>query len=98
MKFEIEFVGYMDFDDYDKAKKFAYEMEKSLGFLTRNDLNLYCSDVKRHNIPKDEKRFWIEDYGIWDYGKQLSWSELKDVLNELYNENLKLKGLSVDDE
>ena len=98
MKFELEFVGYMDFDDYEEAKKFGYEMERSLGFLTRNDLNLYLSEVKKHIVTETENRFHIEDYGIWDYGKQLSWSELKDVLNELYDENLKLKDMIENDE
>ena len=47
-RFELEFVGYMNFKDEDEAKKFAYELEEALGFLTRNDCNLYLSDVKEH--------------------------------------------------
>lgn len=42
----------------------------------------------------DEERFIIEDYGIWDTykkNKQLSWSELKEVLNDLWIENQKLR-------
>lgn len=50
----------------------------------------------------DEERFIIEDYGIWDTykkSKQLSWSELKEVLNDLWIENQKLrKGISIDDD
>lgn len=42
----------------------------------------------------DEERFIIEDYGIWDTykkNKQLSWSELKETLNDLWIENQKLR-------
>lgn len=42
----------------------------------------------------DEERFIIEDYGIWDTYKkdeQLSWSELKETLNDLWIENQKLR-------
>lgn len=40
---------------------------------------------------KHDKRFWIEDNGIWDNGKKLTWGELCDVLNELDEENELLK-------
>lgn len=39
----------------------------------------------------ENKRFMIENNGIWDNGKQLTWGELRDVLNELYEENMILK-------
>lgn len=38
-----------------------------------------------------EKRFWIESNGIWDNGKQLTWKELCETLNEIYEENKLLK-------
>lgn len=48
-----------------------------------------------------EERFIIEDYGIWDTyqkSKQLSWSELKETLNDLWIENQKLrKSICADD-
>jgi len=37
------------------------------------------------------ERFIIESNGIWDNGKQLTWKELCDVLNKLYEENELLK-------
>ena len=37
------------------------------------------------------KRFFIETNGIWDNDKQLTWEELCDVLNKLYEENELLK-------
>lgn len=39
----------------------------------------------------ENKRFVINNNGIWDNGKQLNWGELRDVLNELYEENVILK-------
>jgi len=33
----------------------------------------------------------IKNNGIWDNGKQLTWGELRDVLNELHEENMILK-------
>ena len=38
-----------------------------------------------------DKRFFIETNGICDNGKQLTWEELCDVLNKLYEENELLK-------
>lgn len=37
------------------------------------------------------ERFILESNGIWDNGKQLTWGELCDVLNTLYEENKLLK-------
>ena len=41
----------------------------------------------------ENKRFVIEGNAIWDNGKQLTWGDLRDVLNELYEENTTLKQL-----
>lgn len=40
-----------------------------------------------------EKRFYIEAYGIFDtyVDKQLTWAELSDTLNELWEENKSLR-------
>lgn len=40
-----------------------------------------------------EKRFYIEAYGIFDtyVDKQLTWAELSDTLNELWEENKRLR-------
>lgn len=43
------------------------------------------------NEKHEKKRFWIEDNGIWDNGKKLTWRELRDVLNDLNTENEILK-------
>ena len=45
----------------------------------------------RGEIMSENKRFVINNNGIWDNGKQLNWGELRDVLNELYEENVILK-------
>ena len=43
-------------------------------------------------VNMDTKRFEIGANGIWEWRKkELSWRELCDVLNELYEENLRLK-------
>lgn len=40
-----------------------------------------------------EKRFYIEAYGIFDtyVDKQLTWDELRNTLNELWEENKRLR-------
>lgn len=38
-----------------------------------------------------DKRFLIETNGIWDNGKQLTWEDLCNILNKLYEENELLK-------
>ena len=40
------------------------------------------------------ERFVIEIYGIWDNGKQLTWEELCDLINKLYEENKLLKSVA----
>lgn len=45
-RYEIEFVGYMCFTNEEEAREFAYELEKHLGYFTRNDCNLYLSNLK----------------------------------------------------
>lgn len=43
-------------------------------------------------VDMNIKRFEIESNGIWEWRKKaLSWRELCDILNELYEENLRLK-------
>lgn len=44
--------------------------------------------TEKHEHPN---RFLIEANGIWDNGKRLTWEELCNVLNELYEENELLK-------
>lgn len=46
MKFELEFVGYMNFKNRGEALKVGYELEKQLGELTKDNINLYLSNVK----------------------------------------------------
>lgn len=43
------------------------------------------------------ERFIIETYGIWDNGKQLTWEELCDLINKLYEENKLLKSVETID-
>lgn len=45
-KYELCFVGYDEFEDEAKAKEFGFEMEKALGFLTKDNLNLYLANVE----------------------------------------------------
>lgn len=48
-KFELCFVGYMDFKDKEEALEFGCKMEDALGFLTKENLNLYlcqCKEMK----------------------------------------------------
>ena len=42
-------------------------------------------------IQMTNKKFFIESNSIWYNGKQLSWGDLCNVLNELYEENELLK-------
>ena len=43
------------------------------------------------------ERFIIETYGIWDNCKQLTWEELCDLINKLYEENKLLKSVKTID-
>ena len=43
------------------------------------------------------ERFIIETYGIQDNGKQLTWEELCDLINKLYEENKLLKSVKTID-
>ena len=43
------------------------------------------------------ERFIIETYGIWDNCKQLTWEELCDLINKLYEENKLLKSVETID-
>lgn len=47
-----------------------------------------------------EKRFYIENYGIFDtyVDKQLTWGDLCDTLNELWEENQRLRQGNVSEE
>lgn len=49
-RYEIEFIGYMCFTNEEEAKEFAYELEKHLGYFTRNDCNLYLSKMKEMEL------------------------------------------------
>lgn len=46
MKFEFEYVGYMDFKNKEEALEFAYELEEFLGESTKENINLYLSGLK----------------------------------------------------
>lgn len=48
MKFEFEFVGYMDLEDKEKALELGYKLEEKLGELTKDTINLYLSNVEKH--------------------------------------------------
>lgn len=50
--FELEFTGYMNFENEKEAKEFAYELEKHLGWITRNDCSLYCTSIKEMVMDK----------------------------------------------
>jgi len=52
MKFELEFVGYMEFENREEALNLGYELEKTLGELTKNNINLYLSNVQE--MPDEE--------------------------------------------
>ena len=43
------------------------------------------------------ERFIIETYGIQDNGKELTWEELCDLINKLYEENKLLKSVKTID-
>ena len=56
MKFELEFVGYMGFENHEEALDFGYKLEKVLGELTKDNVNLYLSNVQEmpyHDFDKD---------------------------------------------
>lgn len=46
VNFELEFVGYMDFESIDEAREFGYKLEEELGEYTKDNVNLYLSNVK----------------------------------------------------
>ncbi len=45
-KFELCFVGYDEFENEEEAKEFGFKMEEALGFLTKDNLNLYLANVE----------------------------------------------------
>lgn len=55
-QYEIEYVGYMKFEDKKEAQEFAYELEDILGYITRNDCNLYCSKITGEYEVKETER------------------------------------------
>ena len=44
-KFEFEFVGYLECENKEEAEKLLYKYEDALGFLTRNDLCVYATNL-----------------------------------------------------
>ena len=61
MYFELEFVGYNDFKNREEALKFGLELEKKLGELTKDNVNLYLSNVSE---VVEFEEFTDEDTGI----------------------------------
>ena len=52
VKFEFQFVGYLECENKTEAQKILYAYERALGYLTRNDLNLYATELKE--MPNEE--------------------------------------------